>query len=297
MNDFVLPYLPLLRGRVSLLLVLCLLAACQSGSGPEQGTDRQQHFLVIDTFPIPVLATPEDQLAYARATFEEIEEKSAALQAIRVMHPIARLHAATAELELAYLELGADYRLADAHKSALATRKYRAILREYSDFPGIAAKSLWYLGWIACDLHQNKDEGLEYYQEIVDKYPQELVNFLPPAPWLTIRPTDESKEHQPYYRKSALSWASIAQLEIIRHTASEEKAWRSFSAIGEKHGNDGFTGLALKTLIASHGFGGSAELQARKYLADNTADKALQDDLHFALANFLRDAPPEARLK
>lgn len=294
MNDFVLPHLPLLRGRLSLLLVLFLLAACQSVADPEQRTDRPQHFLVIDTFRIPVLATPEDQLAYARATFEEIEEKSAALQAIKVMHPTARLHAATAELELAYLKLGADYRLADDRRSALAMERYLAIFREYAGIPAIAAKSLWYLGWIACDLRRNKDEGLEYFQEIVDKYPQEILSFLPPAPWLTIRPTDESKEHQPYYPKSALSWAAIAHLEIIRHTTSDEEAWRSFSAIGEKHGNDGFTGLALKTLIATHGFSGRAQLQVGKYLAENSADQALKNDLLLALAHFSRNALPEA---
>ncbi len=175
----------------------------------------------------------------------------------------------------------------------MAVSGYLAVFREYADFPEIAAKSLWYLGWISCDLLHKKDEGLEYFQKIVDRYPEEILNFLPPAPWLTIRPSEENQEHPPYYPKSALSWAAIAHLEIIRHTASHEEAWRSFSAIDEKHGNDSFTGLALKTLITTHGFDKRAELQVRKYLADNSADQALRDDLLLALANFLRDSPPE----
>ncbi len=295
MKNFFLGYLPLRKSHLCLLLVLCLSVACQSTIDHDNNSDRQSHFLVVDTFRVPVLATPEDQLAYARGTFEEKEEKSAALQAIRTMHPTARLHIAMADLELAYLQLGADYRLADESLSAQAMEKYLAVLHNYPEFPEIAAKSLWYLGWIACDLRQNIDEGLKYFQKIIDMYPEEILNFLSPAPWLTIRPTNESKEHPPYYPKSALSWAAIAHLEIIRHTASQKKAWHSFSAIREKHGNDGFTGLALKTLITAHGLTGNTETEVRKYLAETTADKALRDDLHLALAKFLRDAQPEAR--
>ncbi|MBU1566485.1 MAG: hypothetical protein KJ630_12770 [Proteobacteria bacterium] len=294
MNGYFFLYRPLLRNNLSLLLVLLLLVACRSDAEHNQRTDRQPHFLDINTFRIPVLATPEDQLSYARADFEEIEEKSAALQAIKVVHPISRLHAAMADLDLAYLQLGADYRLANDRQCAQAREKYLAILQDYSDYPDIVAKSLWYLGWIACDLCHDKHQGLTYFKEIIDKYHQEIVNFLHPAPWLTIRPTDDGKKHRPSYPKSALTWAAIAHLEIIRHTASQEEAWHSFSAIAEKYGNDDFKGLALKTLIAAHGFSERAEREVRKYLTEGTADKALKDDLHLALAN-LRDEPPEAR--
>ncbi|MFH0782224.1 MAG: hypothetical protein V2B20_09780 [Pseudomonadota bacterium] len=288
MKDFFLPYLPLLRGCLCSLFILFLLVACRSGAEHDQSTDHQPHFLVINTFRIPVLATPDDQLVYARSAFEEIEEKSAALQAIRVMHPTSRLHAAMADLELAYLQLGTDYRQADDRQCAVAVEKYQAILRDYSDFPDIAAKALWYLGWIACDLQHDKHQGLKYFKEIVDKFPREIVTFLPPAPWLTIRPTIESIEPQPFFPTSPLTWEALAHLEIIRHSENSKEAWQSFFAISEMHDSDGLTGLALKTLVNTHGFTSGAELQIRKYLAYNTADKDLRDDLLLALTDYLR---------
>lgn len=278
----------------TLLCALFLFVACRSAADSEKTPDQTPHFLIIDTFRVPVLSTPLDQLTYALTTILEIEEKAAALRAIKIMHPTAGKIVALADLELAYLQLGTDYRLADTRQCTMAKEKYLAILSDYADYPEVAAKSLWYLGWITCDLLHQKVEGLEFYRKIVDNHPNEIVNFSTPAPWLTIFPANIRTGSPPSAPRPVLSWAAMAHLEILRNSANSEEALRSFSAITEKHGRDTFTGLALKALLIAHGSTGDVAPQVRKYLGDNTADKTLNDDLFLVLTGHLRDSPAEA---
>jgi len=264
--------------------------ACRPAAEGEKDKEQVLRFTVIDAFRIPILATADEQLAHARSDFEEVHEKKAALKAVAALHPTARRHAAMAALELAYLELGPDYRLADSRQCSLAMEQYRDILDTFSDLPEVAAKSLWYQGWIASDLLGDRRCGLTYYQRIIDQYPNESLHFLPPAPWLTIHRTEESVEHRLSYSNPGLTWADVAYLEIIRYATEQERAWAALLAIRANHGNDGFAGIALKVFLTGHDFEERSEQLTRSYLAQSSADQAIKDDLQLVLSAHLGDA-------
>jgi hypothetical protein len=289
----ILDYLQLLTMRnfsfPAILITLLLMTSCRSSLVEREGPADTSDYQVIDSVHVPVLATPAEQLAYARSTFEIAGEKAAALKAVKVIHPMARLHAGIAALELAYLRLGDDYRLADARQAGLAEGEFLAILAEFADLPEIAAKALWYLGWISCDLRKDNSQGIDYYLQLVRTYPAEKMSLLPPAPWLTIRLTGAEKDHQPFYPRSKLAWADIARLEIIRHTADHDQAWAAMRAIKENAPDALFLGTALKVLLTGHGLTPVSEQLAMEYLANPQADTHLKSDLALALSAHKRE--------
>lgn len=275
-----------------LLVLLLPFAACQSSPVAERADEKSYRLFPVDGHLVPVFATPEEQLTYARSSFDEVPEKRAALKAIEVIHPAARLHAAMAALELAFLELGDDYRQAGGDQCTLAKLNYLELLKKYSDLPAIAAKALWYLGWISCDLQNDRQQGIAYYQQLITLYPNEILSFLAPAPWLTIHPADPDRKQHAAYPKAELTWADIAHLEIIRNTSVREQAWQSFTAIQQAGGDDVFKASALKILVERHGFEPKSEELTRAYLAKPDADANLQNDLFLALSAYRRTTEP-----
>lgn len=296
MNDASLPRFPSHRLphllHLLLLFFLLAMAGCQSSPVAERADENAHRSLAVDGHLVPVFATPEEQLTYARSSFDEVPEKRAALKAIELIHPAARPYAAMAALELAFLELGDDYRQAGGDQCTLAKINYLELLEKYSDLPAIAAKALWYLGWISCDLQDDNQQGIAYYQRLIALYPNEILSFLAPAPWLTIHPAAPDKSQPAAYPKAELTWADIAHLEIIRNTSAREQAWQSFTAIQQAGGDEVFKASALKILVARHGFEPKSEELTRAYLAQPAADAALQNDLLLALSAYRRTAPP-----
>lgn len=293
MNDRSLSHSPLqLLLPLLFVLVLLPLAACQTSPVTEGTDDNASRSLLIDGYRVPIFATADEQLTYARFSFDEPPEKSAALKALETVHPNARQHAALAALELAFLELGDDYRLANANQCSLAKKRYLKLLEDYSDLPAISAKALWYLGWISSDLEHDEQLGMAYYRRLIAAYPDEILSFLSPAPWLTIGPAVPDAVPPSAYPKSALTWAGIAHLEIIRNGSDRDQAWQSFTAIQHMGAGDLFAAQALKILVEKHGFEPRSEQLARAYLDNPGADAALKNDLHLALSSYRRTLEP-----
>lgn len=272
--------LRLLGMVVALFLLLSPLTAA---------TGEISRTVLVDGRQVPVFATAEEQLSYARSTFDEAEEKAAALKAVERIHPSAREQAAMAALELAFLALGDDYRLADKNQYLLARNNYLGVLEKYPDLPAIAAKALWYLGWIACDLEADRQQGITWYQRLITLYPNEKLSIVAPVPWLTIRPADPDLQQHAAYPKTVLTWADIAQLEIIRHAASRDQAWQSFESIQTGAG-EVFAAAALKILVERYGFDAKSERLVREYLQKPAADDVLKNDLFLALSVYRRQA-------
>ena len=166
--------------------------------------------------------------------------------------------------------------------------------QKYPDLPAIAAKALWYLGWISCDLESDNQQGIHWYQRLIALYPDEKLSFVVPAPWLTIRPADPDLKQHIAYPKTVLTWADIAHLEIIRHAASRDQAWQSFAAIKARAG-EVFAATALKVLVERHGFDAKSERLAREYLAKPGADTILKNDLLLALSVYRRQTDSSGR--
>lgn len=255
-------------------LVLALF--CLPAAAPAGGDTRS---LLVDGRQVPVFATPAEQLAYARANFDDPEEKAAALKALERIHPAAREQAAMAALELAFAALGDDYRLADKNQYDLARRSYLAALEKYPDLPAIAAKALWYLGWIACDLEDDPRQGIRWYERLITLYPEEKLSSVAPVPWLTIRQDEPGQQQHAVSPQAVLTWKDIAHLEIIRHADTRARAERSFAAIQQGGAGEAFTAAALKVLVEHHGFDEHSERLARAYLQQAGPGDALKNDL------------------
>lgn len=268
-----------------LVATLFLLAACKPPVGSEPQSEKSFTYLVIDTYQIPELTTPEEQLTYARSSFEDPEEKNAALKAVTVLHPKDRLHGGLAALELAFFNLGEDFRLANSHHCSLAAKNYLEIIHEYADLPEICAKAYWYLGWISCDLLGKRELGIAYYLKIIQQYPHEPLSPLPPAPWLSINHEDIVQKHQSFY---LFSWADLARLEIIRHTTDKELAWHSFRAIRQQKAIGGIDGAALRILVANHGLDPKSNQLIREYLRSDSVGSILKNDLLLLLSSSYR---------
>ena len=279
-------------GLVVAMVFLLPLTIGASTSATEPREGKVARTLLVDGRQVPVFPTPEEQLRYARSTFDETEEKAAALKAVELVFPEAREQTATAALELAYLALGEDYRLADRNQRLLAKNSYLAVLDRYPELPVVAAKALWYLGWLACDLEGDTRQGVAWYRRLIDLYPEERLSSAAPVPWLTIRPADPYNQYAAY-PKAVLTWRHIAHLEIVRHAANREEAWQSFSAIRQAGAGEFLTGIALKVLVEAHGFDAQSEQLAREYLQRSDFDAGLKNDLLLALSAQRRQASPE----
>lgn len=283
-----------------------LLAGCDpaADSQPAEETASAESFVTVDGYRIPTLPSAPLQLSYGRSSFEDLREKDAALKAVSQHHPGERLYGGLAALERAYLSLGADYRLATGKQKAVAKEKYLEVLDSYHDSPEISAKALWYLGWISCDLFDDPKSGINYYLTLLNSYPEEQLRLLPAAPWRSIYLDESGQDPLMSYPRSAMSWADIARLEIIRHSPDGELAWHAFLAIRDRNPSGLLTGQGLKLLADRRGMGEKSGPLIEQYLEAGPAETALKEDLRQLLASYLQQknrhkeqepSPPEGR--
>lgn len=272
---------------VIVALSLTLFAGCRDESS-HQMREAPQAFLPINGYQIPILSNPDEQLSYTRSSFSDTTEKKAALEAMANLLPGARRHRGIAALELAYLRLGSDYRLASEREYQQAVEEYRKIIGEYSDMPEIRAKALWYVGWVYCDLLGETPKGLASYQDLIEQYPQEKMSLLPPAPWVSVFDQEEYKSETGQYIKSKHSWATIALIEIIRHSADDTTAWNAFQQLwqGEHHNLE--IGVALKLLAGRDALVEKIQPYIHKFLESGNAGSHFKKDIDVALATVQR---------
>lgn len=236
-------------GRFCILLLLntALIVGCDEMKTQQNSTAGEKTFIEISEIKIPVFSTSYEQLNYTRSWFADIHEKRAALEAFIRLYPKERKYNALAALDLAYLQLGQDYRFSYEYSSLAAIKSYLAIIEEYSEYPDILAKANWYIGWIYCDLLHDTKTGLEYFYKVAREFPLENISLLPPAPWVFIIYPDPSgglSLTEP--RKN--SWAALALVEVIRYGAPEE-AWKGFIELWQKYHENAATAFGLRLIL------------------------------------------------
>jgi tetratricopeptide (TPR) repeat protein len=247
-----------------IILFFLSLTGCKDLPPEPQLLAEQQEIVVIDEISIPILPSSEEQFNYTRSWFAERQVKRAALKAYLQLYPKNKKHCGMAALDLAYLQLGDDYRFASDKAYFDALDSYSAILSEYADLPEIMAKALWYIGWISTDLLYDRQRGLAAYRRVVEDYPREKVSLLPPAPWVSIIYPPESSQRNLVQEPSEKNWAALALLEIIKHTEDPEAAWVTFMRLWGDYRNDVATGFALRHVLR------------RRYHVDETRKMAME---------------------
>jgi len=266
-------------------MLVCLALAGCTAEAPDTGTPVQAPAAAaVDGFRIPVFATAAEQLNYTKSLSANPHEKEAALKLMAGRFPHDRSQLGEARLELAYLHLGDDFRLADQSVCTDALVAYEAVAREFSDLPAIRAKAYWYMGWIYTDLLKETSRGLALYALLAEKHPQDSFSRIFPVPWLKlvfpnpqVRPYTDDDRH-------THSWAGLALLEIVRHAGNARLRRQAFDKLWQDNRHSLTTGYALKAILLSRTPIDEAEAVVAEYVRGNTVNVALNDDLWALLA-------------
>ena len=235
-------------------------------------------------------------MQYARTWFDDYKEKQAALEMLIERFPEAKTVRAEAELELAYLALGVDYRFVDSTACRRAIEKYQRIAAQYAELPLICAKAHWYLGWIYVDLLHLKREGLVHYQTIVAQYPEATLNMKPPVPWAGLVLPQAIDRPMAVYEYPSYKWSSFALLEIIRNGQREDEKWSAFEKLWSRDRSSPAMGYAFRALLYdSPSLARKAAQRAKVYLEAQLFSPPLADEVRVALASLQLQSAPEAQ--
>lgn len=272
------------------LYITILLSGCDSPQDhslfDKTAADYPASQFLRDGYSVPQLKSSKEQLNFARSYFENIEHKIIALHAVSHFFPDALQEIALAELEIAYLLLGEDHRLSTEKDCDLALKHYDQILSSYnSDLPAIAAKALWYKGWILSDLKQKPENGIRYFREIVEKYSDIRIELHSPPPWISIFTDNEERRHRPFIPKSSLSWSGMAHLEIIRHTNDREEALVSLSALSNSGMDQYLFVPSVKLYVYRYGLDTAIEQNIRAFLIAGSGTPHQRKDLQSLLTD------------
>lgn len=267
--------------KLSMFIILSMLlfsSGCDQGpadlSFPESNLPVRDFF----GFKIPQFQSAKSQLNYARSEFSDPEEKKAALNIIYHLFPDAHEEGGKAGLILAYMNLGHNYRVASPKAYTLAIAHYTKIIERYESYPQILVKANWYLGWIYCDLIQEKERGIQYYWKILRSFPDETIGIYSPVQWANVLESADPKHTGPSQKKSE-TWASISLLEIIRNSSNQTEVMDAFYILWGNYKTSRSTGLAIQFLLSDPRFAQKAKVYVAPYLALNVANPYLAKDI------------------
>jgi len=263
-----------------LSLLLCgLLCSCRRDTPPPATAPQTvQATRQVDGVDIPLMSTPAEQLLFARSNLNDPAVKIAAFKAVAVFHPTASHEQKLAALELAYLQMGEDYRRASPEQCGKALAGYRQIFETYQDNPDIAAKALWYQGWIVSSLLAEPAAGEKYFLQLIRDYPDATVEFQSPPPWLKLMEAGPD-ESQRAADDSAAHWADLARLELVRNTVDDRQAAALTRQMLGAAAATPLRDLLVKNLLLFHGKSQEVRDIASAYLALHTGPAPGQDNI------------------
>lgn len=273
-----------------LSLVICMsffLAGCdsQKSSSLDHESSIPYPEEIIDGYKIPHLTDGSAQLTFANSYFDNQEEKLAALRAVSLFYPEATFQSGLAALEIAYLQLGADYRVATKQQCYLAISLFNEITVQFKELPAISAKALWYKGWIAAELLSDRNEGISYFYEIVEKYSGAKIHPSSPPPWISIYKETEPRTHKPFLPESTLSWPDMAHLEIIRHSENQQQAATSLFTLHNERPNRFLFVPSFKLYVHKYGLGKTVEKSIRAFIESEASSPLQKENLRSLLTD------------
>jgi hypothetical protein len=235
-------------------------------------------------YTIELFATPEQQLQFTRTLFADSNQKRTALEVLIERFPEAKTVCAEAELELAYLVLGDDYRFSDSAACLGAIEKYQQIASHYGDLPPVCAKAHWYMGWIYADLLKQKRKAILHYQLIVKRYPDATLSLKPPVPWVGSVLPQAIEKPMAVYEYPNYKWSSLALLEIIRISTDEDEKWNSFEKLWSGDRASLAMEFAFRALVVdSPSLAQRVAPRARVYLEAQLFSQPIAEDIRAAL--------------
>lgn len=214
---------------ICLLFIICT-CSCTSQEDTPQNVETTVH-LQVDDFEVPRLPSASEQLHFAKIAATDLPHQIALLKAVEQFFPKEKNEVGQADLEITYLQLGSDYRRNSSESLKNTARSYLTIATNHKDIPAVAAKALWYHGWVETDLLKQTSVGRASYQNIIDQYPYEQVSLSPVISWTSINLEQKPTKPATDSSQSPLTWSDLAFLELIRHAkngASSLDQYRAF---------------------------------------------------------------------
>ena len=237
--------------RSLILCFACILFTCSCSSSEEkrQARDKKIAHIEINGFKVPRLGSASEQFFFAKVSDTHLSKQIALYNAVSILFPKERMQSVDAELEIAYLQLGKDYRLSSLKERKDAAENYLQIATSYHDIPGGAAKALWYHGWITTDLLDQKDKGISSCNKIIEQYQNQPVSHPPFVPWTSINLTHNQDIPGNRSPQNPLTWGEMAYLELIRHGQSATISLGHYKSLHHHVAKSSVIPSALKLLI------------------------------------------------
>lgn len=202
----------------------------------------------IDGFTVPQLPSAAEQLFFARTSDALLPQRIALFKAVAILFTDKRTQIGLAELEIAYLSLGTDYRLSPPSQQQSTAEKYLIIATNYQDIPEVAAKALWYHGWITADLLGQKIKAMDSFLKTIKSYPDQPISRSPVVPWTSINIEQSSTSPPSNSTQAPLTWAGLAYLELVRHGQNAEECLNYYRSLIKYSSEKTLVFAALKLL-------------------------------------------------
>jgi hypothetical protein len=234
---------------ILVLIWLFVVHGCRYGQYPDDaGRSEPVRRMQFRGLRINVFDTAQAQLAWAASLQDDPERTRIALQFI--LHHFAdnRTACGQAELRLAYLELGQDFRLTGPAACERAARSYAVIADHYADIPWIRAKALWYRGWILADLLHRPARALPLFEQVAAEYGEVAVKPSLDEAWRAPL-SPEIRQQKSFEILEEVTWSEPALLKIIEHSPDPDRQITAFRSILRRGVSDRITGRAILQLL------------------------------------------------
>ena len=271
------------------MIWLLLFGGCQPEAPlPKGSVTNDIQTIESNGFTIPVFPTAAEQLGYARSRIANAKEEQTALELVLIRFPQDTLFSALSRLDLAYLTLGTDYRLADPDTCRRALAHYRQITRTYADLPGVCAKAYWYMGWIYSDLLGDKSRGIAMYQQVIDRYAAKWVTIESTGSrFMRMVPERRGKTMTAHGHQNA-SWVDLALLEIVKNNPDPIQRQQVLIKLWSRKSTGPAIGLALLSALKStkpH-MNDTVAWMAREYIQQHANQKVLTRDIERIIVQY-----------
>jgi hypothetical protein len=266
---------------------LLLLGGCQPDIPlPKASVTNDIQTMESNGFTIPVFPTAAEQLGYARTRIANAKEEQATLELVLTRFPQDTFFGALSRLDLAYLTLGTDYRLADPNTCRRALSHYRQITRTYADLPGVCAKAYWYMGWIYTDLLGEKKRGAAMYQQVIDRYAGKWVTIESTGSRFMRMVPERRRKAMTTHDRQNVSWVDLALLEVVKNNPDPIHQQQALKKLWSRKSTGPAIGLALLSALKSSRLhmNDTIARMAREYIQQHANQKVLTRDIEQILA-------------
>ncbi len=242
--------------------------------------------ILFENVSLPVYDSAQEQIAYAYSLPTGSEAQKNGFRFVAERFSANRSVCAQALLQVAYLELGADYRLADDETCRRGLKRYAEIARIYADLPVARAKALWYMAWIHTDLLGEIDQGLRLYRQLVAEYAEGMPRPEEPTPQVSFIYPEARKQAEGGIHAS--SWPALAQLEIIKNDQDRDKQIQALDQLLAREPNSQAAGLSLLFLLKNQAGDEKIIRPARTFIQGKNVSPTLAGDIHKVLLKVTR---------